>query len=158
MIYEKLYLLIVLILLVVFSYVIIEFKKFKYAYNLLIGIINIWCISVFSYLIIENESINVGILIGLIYSFIFQFDHYFPKSKVGKLFSIGIVWFFTIIACISCFSGMGALILFFIQPISYLFSFYLLKNKIENISFPIYVNLIITWGFFALIASWELTH
>jgi hypothetical protein len=155
---ERLNLLIIFILLVAFSYIIFKYKNIKYAYNILIGIINIWCISLFSYLTIETEYNNSFVLFILIFSLIFHFDNYFPKSKVGKSFSIGIIWFFTIISCLSCFSGIGALILFFIQPISYLFSFYLLKQNNESISITIFINLLISWGFLILTASSILTH
>lgn len=155
---ERLNLLIIFILLVVFSHVIINFKYIKYAYNILIGIINIWWISVFSYLTIETKYNNSFTFFCFIISLIFHFDNYFPKSKVGKSFSIGFMWFFTIISCLFCFSGIGALILIFTQPISYLFGFYLLKNENENISIPIFINLIISWGFFILTTSWNLKH
>jgi hypothetical protein len=155
---ERLGLLITFILLIVLSYFFIKLKSLKYAYNILIVIINIWCISLFSYLTIKTEYNNSFVLFILILSFIFHFENYFPKNKIGKSFSTGIIWFFTIISCLSCFSGLGAIILFFIQPISYLFGFYLLKNGNEKISIPLYINLIISWGFLALSASWILTH
>lgn len=155
---ETLNLLIIFILLVIFTYVIINFKNIKYAYNLLIGIINIWCFSIFLYLTIQTEYNNTFTILSLFFSLFFHFDNYFPKSKIAKYFSIGIIWFFTIISCISCFSGIGALILFFTQPISYLFGFYLLKNANENVSIPVYINLIISWGLLILAASSILTH
>jgi hypothetical protein len=155
---DRISLLITFILLVVFSYIIINFKNIKYAYNILIGIINIWFISLFSYLTIETEFNNTFTLFSLIFSLFFHFDNYFPKSKLREKISIVIIWFFTIISCLSCFSVIGALILFFIQPMSYLFGFYLLKNENANYSIPVFINLIISWGFLILTASWILTH
>ena len=157
MTFERFNLLIIFILLVLFSYIIINFKNIKYAYNILIGIINIWCISVFLYLTIETKN-NLLALNILIISLIFHFANYLPKGKIGKSFSIGIIWFLTIISCLSCFSGVGALILFFTQPIIYLLGFYLLKNEYEKISIPVFINLIISWGFLILTASWILSH
>lgn len=158
MLYKLFFPLITIILLIAFSYTTINFKKIKYAYNVLIGILNIWCITVFLYIIIQTDNNSSFALFNVILSVIFHFGFALPKMKSAKIISIGILWISTILSCLLCFSGIGALMLFLLQPISYLFGFYLLKMKNEKINIPIYINLIITWGFFFLTSAWALTH
>lgn len=143
--YNPLYILIIGIILMAFSYIIINFKKVKNSYNILIGIINLWCITVFLFVIIQTDFNSLWALFIFILSVIFHFASFLKKGKTIKIFSIGIVWVFTIFSGIMCFSGMGAIILFLLQPISYLFGFYLLTINYDKIYIPIYINLVISW-------------
>jgi hypothetical protein len=79
-------------------------------------------------------------------------------GKITVVVSIGIIWFLTVVNILACFSGIGALILFFSQPLVYTFGLYLIKVDNDNIKIPVIINLVITWGLFVLTASWVLTH
>ncbi len=158
MIYKLLFISITFLSLILLSYTIINFKKIKYSFNILIGILNIWCVMTYLYIIIQTDYNGLFTLIITIFSVIFHFGYALPKVKTIEVFSIGIVWLSTLLSCLLCFSGMGAIMIILIQPISYLFGSYLLKIKNKNINIPLYINLIITWGFFFLTSAWVLTH
>jgi hypothetical protein len=148
------------IFLAIFSFSIFNLEKEKYAYHISIGIINIYCLIVFIYFISEIQIISHLALANFIISIVFQFDSKFSitKRKNIKLISIGIVWVFTSISILSCFSGFGVLLITITQPISYLFAINLMKNKNDKISLAIYINLFINWGLLVLITLWQISH
>jgi hypothetical protein len=156
---DNIILLIFYILLTVFTYVIINFEKIKFSYNIVVGLINIWCFSILLYFKTQTDfNISFALFIFIL-SLIFQLNNnILQRRKEIKIISIGIVLISTILSLISCSSMVGFFILSFTQPVSYLFSFYLLKTYDKKYIFPIFINLIITWVLLILYTAWKLTH
>lgn len=142
---EKLTVAFALILLIALSYTTVNFKKIEHSYHILIGIINIWCIIAFLYIKNYTDFNYDFITYSFILSLIFHLIIELPKIKLIKILSIIIVWIFTVYACILFFS-MANIFMTIIQPIGYLFGFYLLKYNYEKNIIPVFINLLLTWG------------
>ena len=147
----------VILLLTALAYVIINFKKIKYSYNIGIGIISIWCIAAFVIFIDEKAFLKFS-LFNIILSVILQFEGYLIRRKIINILFIGIVWLFTAYSCLLCASMVGGLLLPFTQPISYLFGFYLLKGDYKKNILPIYINLGISCWISFLMLLWIISH
>ncbi|MEN9906951.1 MAG: hypothetical protein RLZZ540_92 [Bacteroidota bacterium] len=142
---DKILVLVALILLTTLSYTIVNFKKIKFSYHITIGIINIWCIIAFLYLITKTDINSSFALFNVILSLVFHFNYKLLEIKTIRILSIGIVWIFTAYTCVIFFSMVNIFVVL-IQPTGYLFGFYLLKFNYEKNKIPVYINLLMTWG------------
>ena len=147
----------IFILLALFTYFFFNYRKFNFSYHILTGLVNLWCISVFIYITYFTDYNNSFSIFSICFTGLFHIIHPEP-SKIPVVVSTAVVWIFTVVNILACFSGIGALLLFFTQPFIYAFGFYLLKVDKKTIKIPVIINLLITWGLFFLTASWILNH
>ncbi len=140
------------------TYCIINFTKIKYVYSISISIIGIWNLTVLVYLT-EQTDFNYYPIINALLTAVFLFDLNLFKSKITKAIFNIFIWLLTGWACLLCFSGLGALLLVFVQPICYLFLISLLKNEKSNekVIIALNLNLVLTYGFLSLITIDQLS-
>lgn len=149
---NKIILIPLFLLLIFFSYMVLSFRKIKFSYYILVGIINIWCISFFIYHITTKTTINTSLTVfNIVASIVFQFDKSTYRSAIVTKFSIGIARLLTSIPIVLSFFG-GIAILAYTQPIAYLLGFYLLKANYEKSNSIISTNLVLSWLFLLFIA------
>lgn len=137
-------------LLIVFTYVAINFRKIKFAYNIIVGLINLFCISFLVIKLVTKSNINIPLaILNIIFSivFVFRIDKYKSDSLKNTAFYFAkLLTFFPLI-----FIPFGGLIFVIItQPIAYLLTFYLVQSNFEKINKLVYTNLIISWLFLIL--------
>jgi hypothetical protein len=146
----KICLFISLPLLIVFTYVAINFRKIKFAYNIIVGLINLFCISFLVIKLTTKSNINIPLaVLNIIFSivFLFRLDKFKSDSlKKTAFYFAKLLTFFPLI-----FIPFGGLIFVIItQPIAYLLTFYLVQSNFEKINKLVYTNLIISWLFLIL--------
>jgi len=136
----------------ILTYSINNFTKIKYSYSISISIIGIWSLTVLVYLT-KQTDFNYFPIINAILTTVFLIDLNLFKRKISKVIFNIFIWLLTGLACLLCFSGFGALLLVFVQPICYLFLMSLLKNEKSNekVITVLYLNLALTYGFLSLI-------
>lgn len=140
------------------TYVLVFFERLKYSYRLSIGFINIIALSVFCYITNYTEFNNYLISSIVILSFMFHFEKTLNRIPISRTFSITIMWLINILSYLLCFSGIGAIMLLYTLPISYLFGFYLLNSKQNNIYISLVINTFIAWGLLFMFILWEIKH
>jgi len=153
---EKLLILIFFISLYILTNRTIYFREKKFSFNIIIGIVSLWCIS---FLIIQYISgkpyynSEYFILFNIIISIIIQFKSNLLQQESIKTISKGIVWVLTFFSIVLCLLGVGIYFLPSTLPLTLLLAYNLYENKYEKIINPILKNLLIIWCVFIFISA-----